>query len=60
MGAVGAGSILGEDVEAMGVAEAAGLPLALDEVIEFLDGTFECLLKDQLWSMLSKFVNFVK
>ena len=45
MGAVGAGSLLGEDVEAMGVAEAAGLLLALDEIIEFLDGTFECPLK---------------
>ena len=37
---VGAGSILDEGAEAMDVAEAVGLPLALDEVIEFLDGTF--------------------
>ena len=52
VGAAGAGSTLGECVEAMGVAGAVGLPLALDEVIEFLDGTFDCLLKVQLWSML--------
>ena len=55
MGAVGAKSVLGEGVEAIDVAEGAGLPLALDEVIEFLDGTFECPLKDRLWSMLWKF-----
>ena len=43
VGAVGAGSILDEDVETMGVAGTAGLPLVLDEVIELLDGTFNCL-----------------
>ena len=56
---VGAGSVLAEGVEAMGVAGAVGLLLALDEVIEILDGTFDCLLKVQLWSMLSKFCEFL-
>ena len=56
---VGAGSILAEGVEAMGVAGVVGLLLALDEVIEILDGTFDCLLKVQLWSMLLKFCKFL-
>ena len=43
---MGAGLILGEGVEVMCVAGAVGLPLALDEVIEFLDSTFDCLLKE--------------
>ena len=48
MGAVvGAESILNEGVEAMGVAETGGIPLALDEVVEILDGTFDCPLKAQ-------------
>ena len=55
---VGAGSMLAEGVEAMGVAGAVELWLALDEVIEILDGTFDCLLKVQLWSM-SKFCEFL-
>ena len=54
-GAVGAESILDEGAEAMDVAETVGLPLALDEVIEFPDCTFNCLLKEQLLSMLSMF-----
>ena len=55
VGAVGAESILDDGAEAMDVAEAVELPLTLDEVIEFLDGTFECPLKERLWSMLSMF-----
>ena len=45
---VGAESILDEGAEAMDVAEAVALPLPLDKVIEFLDGTLDCLLKEQL------------
>ena len=55
VGAVGTESILDEGAEAMDVAEAVELLLTLDEVIGFLDGTFDCLLKEQLWSVLSLF-----
>ena len=56
VGAVGAIAVLVEGVEAVGVAEVVGLPLALDKVLEILDGIFRCLLKEhQLVSMLSKF-----
>ena len=48
VGAAGAGSVLPEGVEAMGVAGVEGMLLVLDEVIEILDGTFHCLLKVQL------------
>ena len=56
---VGAESMLAEDIEAMGMAGADELPLALDEVIEILDGTLDYLLKVQLWSMLLKFCKFL-
>ena len=55
--AVGAESILDEGVEAMGVAGTDGISLALDEVVEILDGTFDCLLKAQ--SVLSKSCEFL-
>ena len=45
MDAVGARSILAVGVEAMGVAGTEEILLALDEVIQILDGTFDCLLK---------------
>ena len=46
VGAVGAGSVLDEVVEAMDVAGTAGLLLPLDEVIEFSNGTLRCPLKE--------------
>ena len=46
VGEVGAGSILDECAVAMDVAEAVELLLALDEVTEFLDGTFDCPFKE--------------
>ena len=45
-GADGAGCILDEGVDAMGVAGTVEVPLALGEVIETLDSTFGCLLKE--------------
>ena len=45
LGAVGAESILGDGVEAMGVAGTDGMLLALDEVVEKLHGTYGCPLK---------------
>ena len=59
MGAAGAGSLLDEGVEAIGVAGAVELLLALDVVIEMLDGTFCCPLKVLLCLMLSKFCIFL-
>ena len=53
---VGAVAVLVEGVEVVGVVEVVGLPLALDKVLEILDGTFRCPLKEhQLVLMLSKF-----
>ena len=46
VGAAGAVAVLVEGVEVVGVAEVVGLLLALDEVLEILDGTFGCLLKE--------------
>ena len=61
VGAVGAESILDEGVEAMGVTGTDGILLALDEVVEILDGTFGCLLKTQLvLLMLSKNCEFLE
>ena len=37
------------------MAEAVELPLVLDEVIEFLDGTFDCLLKNFVSATCSTF-----
>ena len=48
VGAMGAESILEEGVEAMGVAGIGGMSLVLEEVVEILDGTFDCPLKAQL------------
>ena len=45
---MGVESILDEGVEAMGVVGTDGILLALDEGVEILDGTFDCLLKAQL------------
>ena len=45
VGAGVAGCVLGEGVEATSVAGTVEIPLALDEVVETLDGTFDSPLK---------------
>ena len=56
MGAVGVNTVLVEGVEAVGLVELVRLQLALHEILEILDGTFRCPLKEhQLVAMLLKF-----
>ena len=56
VGAEGAVAVLVEGAEVVDVLEVVGLPLALDEILEILDGTFWCPLKAPwLVLMLSKF-----
>ena len=54
-GSLGAGAVLVEGVAAMGVAGTVDWMEVGVEVLEKLDGTFQCLLNVFCWSMFSRF-----